>query len=204
MPTNRTSKSYLAAVLSIISCKWYCEHFWRISHIFIGFYYKYQGTLIWCIIKMICGPFHSVFGYWKWVKNECGNPYKPIHIHTNIKDGKDLSGIIYYFYYLLFIIIYQEFVVGYSKAPKQPQSSARPICHSHAMMRTGHLTHCCIGACATHCATGDGWGRFRWSSTITRLTADFICDPVSDLVICKQQLVLGNTWQNVLIWLHKW
>ena len=31
----------------------------------------------------------------------------------------------------------QEFVVGYSKAPEQPQSSARPICHSHAMARTG-------------------------------------------------------------------
>ena len=31
----------------------------------------------------------------------------------------------------------QEFVVGYSKAPEQPQSSARPICHSHAMTRTG-------------------------------------------------------------------
>ena len=30
----------------------------------------------------------------------------------------------------------QEFVVGYSKAPEQPQSSARPICRSHAMMRT--------------------------------------------------------------------
>ena len=29
----------------------------------------------------------------------------------------------------------QEFVVGYSKAPKQPQSSARPICHSHTMTR---------------------------------------------------------------------
>ena len=41
-----------------------------------------------------------------------------------------------------------EFVVGYSKAPKQPQSSARPICHSHAMTRTGHepatFTHSCI------------------------------------------------------------
>ena len=34
-------------------------------------------------------------------------------------------------------IIPREFVVGYSKAPKQPQSSARPICHSHAMTRTG-------------------------------------------------------------------
>ena len=32
----------------------------------------------------------------------------------------------------------QEFVVGYSKAPKQPQSSARPTCHSHAMTRTGY------------------------------------------------------------------
>ena len=31
----------------------------------------------------------------------------------------------------------QEFVVGYSKAPKQPQSSARPICHSHNMTSTG-------------------------------------------------------------------
>ena len=31
----------------------------------------------------------------------------------------------------------QQFVVGYSKAPEQPQSSARPICHSHTMTRTG-------------------------------------------------------------------
>ena len=31
----------------------------------------------------------------------------------------------------------QEFVVLYSKAPEQPQSSNRPICHSHAMTRTG-------------------------------------------------------------------
>ena len=31
----------------------------------------------------------------------------------------------------------QEFVVGYFKAPEQPQSSVRPICHSHAMTRTG-------------------------------------------------------------------
>ena len=31
----------------------------------------------------------------------------------------------------------QEFVVGYSKAPEQPQSSARPVCHSHTMTRTG-------------------------------------------------------------------
>ena len=31
----------------------------------------------------------------------------------------------------------QEFVVGYSKVPEQPQSSARPICHSHTMATTG-------------------------------------------------------------------
>ena len=31
----------------------------------------------------------------------------------------------------------QEFVVGYSKAPEQPQSSARPIYHSYAMTRMG-------------------------------------------------------------------
>ena len=31
----------------------------------------------------------------------------------------------------------QEFVVGYSKAPEQPQSSAKPICHSHTMTRMG-------------------------------------------------------------------
>ena len=31
----------------------------------------------------------------------------------------------------------QEFVVGYSKAPEHPQSSARPTCHSHAMTSTG-------------------------------------------------------------------
>ena len=31
----------------------------------------------------------------------------------------------------------QEFVVGYSKAPEQPQSSARLICYSHTMTRTG-------------------------------------------------------------------
>ena len=27
--------------------------------------------------------------------------------------------------------------MGYSKAPEQPQSSARPICHSHTMTNTG-------------------------------------------------------------------
>ena len=27
--------------------------------------------------------------------------------------------------------------VGYSKVPEQPQSSTRPICHSHTMMNMG-------------------------------------------------------------------
>ena len=54
----------------------------------------------------------------------------------------------------------EEFVVGYSKAPEQPQSSARPICHSHVMTRTGRepATICtaAYGARrATHYATGD-------------------------------------------------
>ena len=30
----------------------------------------------------------------------------------------------------------QEFVLGYSKAPEQPQSSARLICHSHTTTST--------------------------------------------------------------------
>ena len=30
-----------------------------------------------------------------------------------------------------------QLFVGYSKAPEQPQSRARPICHSHTMMNTG-------------------------------------------------------------------
>ena len=50
--------------------------------------------------------------------------------------------------------------MGYSKAPKQPQSSARPMCHSHTMTNTGAnqrpyaLLH--IGArCTKHYAMGD-------------------------------------------------
>ena len=31
----------------------------------------------------------------------------------------------------------QKFVVGYSKAPEEPQSSARPVCHSHTVMSPG-------------------------------------------------------------------
>ena len=38
--------------------------------------------------------------------------------------------------------------VGYSKAPEQPQSSARPICHSHTMTSTGREpATICIAAC---------------------------------------------------------
>ena len=47
----------------------------------------------------------------------------------------------------------QEFVVGYSKAPEQLQSSARPICHSHAMTRTGREPATTrIAACALELA----------------------------------------------------
>ena len=51
--------------------------------------------------------------------------------------------------------------VGYSKAPEQPQSSARPMCHSHTMTNTGRepatiRIAAYIGARrATHYATGD-------------------------------------------------
>ena len=47
----------------------------------------------------------------------------------------------------------QEFVVGYSKAPEQPQSSARPICHSHTMTSTGRES--ATIHIAAYCATGD-------------------------------------------------
>ena len=55
--------------------------------------------------------------------------------------------------------------MGYSKAPEQPQSSARPICHSHTMTRTGRkqatIRTAAYGARrATHCATGDEIGYF--------------------------------------------
>ena len=46
----------------------------------------------------------------------------------------------FYFYFFFFKDLFigpQEFVVGYSKAPEQPQRSARRICHSHTMTRTG-------------------------------------------------------------------
>ena len=55
----------------------------------------------------------------------------------------------------------QEFVVGCSKAPEQPQSSARPICQSHTMTNTGrepatiHIAAYIGARRATHCAMGD-------------------------------------------------
>ena len=54
----------------------------------------------------------------------------------------DLSLFIYLFIYFLIshfvlLIITHEIFVGYSKAPKQPQSSARPICQFHTMTSTG-------------------------------------------------------------------
>ena len=60
--------------------------------------------------------------------------------------------ILCYFYFIIIFFLFfffffkdlfigrQEFVVGYSKAPEQPQSSDRPICHSHAMTRSGGET----------------------------------------------------------------
>ena len=50
--------------------------------------------------------------------------------------GRRFLSIFFFFNKDLFIGP-QEFVVGYSKAPEQPQSSARTICHSHTMTRTG-------------------------------------------------------------------
>ena len=45
--------------------------------------------------------------------------------------------------------------MGYSKAPEQSQTSARPICHSHAMTSTGSepatIRICCIEELATLC-----------------------------------------------------
>ena len=65
------------------------------------------------------------------------NPGYSLNPRYSLTDDKDKD---------LFIGL-QEFVVGYSKAPEQPQSSARPICHSHCdehRARTSHHTHCCI------------------------------------------------------------
>ena len=61
--------------------------------------------------------------------------------NNNNDDNDNNNNNNYYYYYKdkdedLFFGP-QEFVVGYSKAPEQPQSSARPICHSHSMTKKG-------------------------------------------------------------------
>ena len=71
--------------------------------------------------------------------------------------------------------------MGYSKAPEQPQSSARPICHSHVMTRTGRepATICtaAYGARrATHYATGDDdVGAKSTIGTIENINYDLDC-----------------------------
>ena len=72
----------------------------------------------------------------------------------------------------------EEFVVGYSKVPEQPQSSARPICHSYTMTSTGcnqpPYTLLPIGACrTTHCATGDDNIMF-----FSKVISDDICNMI--------------------------
>ena len=57
----------------------------------------------------------------------------------------------------------QEFVVGYSKAPEQSQSSARPICHSHAMTRTGREP-------ATICIAAQEFAALRTAPRETNIT----------------------------------
>ena len=52
----------------------------------------------------------------------------------------------------------QEFVVGYSKAPEQLQSSARPTCHCHTMTSTGRepaTIRIAAYRSSPHYATGD-------------------------------------------------
>ena len=74
----------------------------------------------------------------------------------------------------------QEFVVGYSKAPEQPQSSTRPICHSHAMTSTGrkpatkHVAAWELAALCTAPGSGSGSG--------------------------SDSKFLMGAWQNFLIW----
>ena len=60
--------------------------------------------------------------------------------------------------------------VGYSKAPEQPQSSARPICQPHTMANTGvnqrpyALLHIRARR-ATHYATGDDFDQLIYKVT---------------------------------------
>ena len=53
--------------------------------------------------------------------------------------------------------------MGYSKAPEQPQSRARPIYHSHSMTSTGRepaTIHFAAYRSSMHCATGDDMIRY--------------------------------------------
>ena len=84
----------------------------------------------------------------------------------------------------------QEFVVGYSMAPEQPQSSARHTCRSHAMTSTWHeKTTICITAyigyrCTTHCTTGDDIGEYVAIKYINR------CNAMNwALVMCQQAFI---------------
>ena len=76
----------------------------------------------------------------------------------------------------------------YSKAPEQPASSARPICHSHTMTSTGrkpvtiHIAAYQGACCAMHCATGD-------DNKVTMLTHTYPNKPLRKIkvTICNHQ-----------------
>ena len=94
--------------------------------------------------------------------------------------------------------------VGYSKAPEQPQSSARPICQSHAMTSTGRepaLLH--IGARrTTHYATGEGrLGKWMNSWKVSMefiLTLDIVTHTCHDILPCECPLVTCvGTWMTL-------
>ena len=78
----------------------------------------------------------------------------------------------------------------YSKAPEQPQNSARPICHSNVNddsdedgARTSHHTHCCIGALSTmHCTTGDNYSPVSVQNGIHAKRAKNVNSPLSNLI----------------------
>ena len=86
--------------------------------------------------------------------------------------------------------------MGYSKAPEQPQSSARPICHSHAMTRTGRepatIHTAAYGARrATHYAMGNYYCR---ESPITNRTLTAILFP--SLLLSRRKILLSGISHN--------
>ena len=91
----------------------------------------------------------------------------------------------------------QEFVVGYSKAPEQPQSSARPICHSHAMTRTGRepaTIRIAVYRSSPRYAMKQG---LQSNKTKTRLHNFIWCDVTSEWIIIH--------WLNVCdCWLFQY